>query len=1070
MQHVTCADGRTCTILGTCTVRVQFRNCAIRIDCLVMDLNAAFDIIIGQDWMMTRTAVIDCAKQRLTFTAGLRRITLAMNDAVPGGKGWVDSITAPRHTHVICAMLADSETHDPPHDILQLLHDYQDVVLDGDTLPGAPPQRSDLPPAIPLKEGAEPVAKSMYRLSQLERKELERQVKEGLALGFIEASSSPWSAPVLFVKKKTGELRMVLDWRALNALTVKNACASTDVQSLLDQIGNKRIFSVCDAMSAYHQIGLHPEDRPKTAFRTPLGHFQYTVLGFGLVNSPAIWTTCILNILRDLIGVDCLVYMDDIIIMSTTRENHPAAVQRVLDKLRHHKIYLKARKCKWALEEVEFLGYHISANGVRASESKTQALKAWPTPTNLATLRSFIGLATYFRKFIQGFSNMMRPLTNLLRKDVLFTWSADCESAFRTVKDALTTAPVLALPKLGDDAPEFEVITDASGFGIGACLMQDGHPIAFESRTMSPAERNYCTGEQELLAVVHACKVWRPYLECGRQVTVTTDHRPNTFLATQTLMSRRKARWIEFLSRFVIQWQYKPGRTNVADPLSRQPNLLPVQGSDGDSDNAPHMTPAQHPLMEDIIAAYDADPWFAVYNNVARLQKRAGLYVTEHGQVCVPNDQELRERIIAESHNPAYRGHPGIRKTTKNVQRDHAWPGLTTDVERYVACCPSCQCNKPTSQRPGGLLQPLPLPDYPWQSVALDFIVQLPKDKHGYNAILTFTDRLTKMVHFVKCKTTINAEHTAQLFLENVFRLHGLPETLISDRGSIFVSRFWKEIWRALGMNLTYSTAYHPQTDGQSERTNRTLEQYLRQYVSRNQGDWSMHLTAAEFAINNAYQESVKNSPFMLNYGRNPRTPMSTPWDFKTPVAKAWKTQMQHSLKYARVDLDAAQQRSKAYADKHRREVSFVPGDRVLLNTKNLSLKVPPNGTRKLLPRYAGPFEVMERIGAVAYRIRLPDSMARVHNVFHVSLLKLYRFDGNLQPPPLQIELEGEVLDVFERILDHRPKGPARRNTEYLVKWEGYGHEHNTWEPVSSFDHCTAQIDGYWNSLAVMQQ
>ena len=308
----------------------------------------------------------------------------------------------------------------------------------------------------------------------------------------------------------------------------------------------------------------------------------------------------------------------------------------------------------------------------------------------------------------------MQPLTNLTKKTVAFDWSPDCDKAFQAVKAALSSPPVLALPQLGPDAPPFSVVSDASGFALGACLMQAGHPVAYESRTMIPAERNYSTGEQELLAVVHAFKVWRPYLECGRTVTVVTDHRPNIYLPTQTLMSRRKARWNEFLSRFVIDWQHRPGRTNVADPLSRAPHLLAWVG-DG----------RVHPLLQDIINGYASDPWFRRARNIEPLVETDGCFITLSGQICVPDVSDIRNKVISEAHDPSYRGHPGILRTTKNVQRDHWWPGMTSDVRAYVKQCVSCQMNKPTSTRPAGTLQPLPIPEYPWQCIAMDFIVQI---------------------------------------------------------------------------------------------------------------------------------------------------------------------------------------------------------------------------------------------------------------------------------------------------------------------------------------------------------
>ena len=478
-----------------------------------------------------------------------------------------------------------------------------------------------------------------------------------------------------------------------------------------------------------------------------------------------------------------------------------------------------------------------------------KAVREWPQPQTLGEMRSFLGLATYFRKFIQGFSNMVRPLTNLTRKDVPFVWDAGCQQALDDVKGALTNAPVLALPQMGPGAHRSEVVTDASGIGLGGCLIQDGHPIAYESRTMIPAERNYATGEQELLAVVHCCKVWRPYLESGEAITVVTDHQPNTYLPTQGMMSRRKARWQEYLSRFKIDWVYKPGRTNVADPLSRRPLMLILgaivtrQQSEQDATaGADGLAQASSVLVQEIREGYENDSWLAESSNSGSLKVRNGLYFNGDNAIYVPDHKQLRLRLISEAHNPPYSGHPGIEKTLRNVLQDYWWPGLTTQVQDYVKCCSGCQRNKASNQPKAGLMQPTGVPNCRWQEVALDFIVELPQDSDGYDAIVTFTDRMSKMVHMARCRSTVTAEQAATLFFDDVWKLHGLPEKLISDRGPQFTSASWRELILKLGTNLGMSTAYHPQTDGQSERTNRTLEQYLRNYTSVNQSDWSKWL------------------------------------------------------------------------------------------------------------------------------------------------------------------------------------------------------------------------------------
>jgi len=350
------------------------------------------------------------------------------------------------------------------------------------------------------------------------------------------------------------------------------------------------------------------------------------------------------------------------------------------------------------------------------------------------------------------------------------------------------------------------------------------------------------------------------------------------------------------------------------------------------------------------------------------------------------------------------------------------------------------------------------------------------------------------MVHFAACNSDVTAEQTAQLFYDIIFKLHGVPETCVSDRGTTFVNKFMGELLPKLGMEGCRTTAYHPQSDGQTERTNRTLEQYLRHYTAAMQDDWDEFLSSAEFAVNNAYQESVRNTPFVLNYGRHPRIPLTAPFDyirrlddeqgvrlpidkhtgqFKVPAAKRFQARMQDTLKAARDAMHEAQNRQKQYADLRRSERCFAVGDLVMLNAKYINLKKPAEATRKLLPRFIGPFKVIKKVGTpgkeVAYKLELPESMKRVHPVFHVSLLKPYHADGREQPAPPPIEVDGEQLWKFEDILDDR-KARYGRKREYLVKWLGFGHEHNSWEPESSFAHATAHLEAYWKAKRAQEQ
>ncbi|KAJ9512306.1 hypothetical protein QJQ45_012930 [Haematococcus lacustris] len=433
---------------------------------------------------------------------------------------------------------------------------------------------------------------------------------------------------------------------------------------------------------------------------------------------------------------------------------------------------------------------------------------------------------------------------------------------------------------------------------------------------------------------------------------------------------------------------------------------------------------------------------------------------TGKGTVMVPNDPELREYILHEMHDAAYAGHVGITKTLERLSRVFYWDTMRADVRHYVTTCDACQRDKSSTLKPGGLLNPLSIPDYRWESVSMDLITKLPSASHGFDAICVFVDRLSKMVHFVPCKESMNAKGFARLFVDNVFKLHGLPKDMVSDRGPHFHNTFWHHVQKLLGMRGSLSSSYHPQSDGQTERYNRVLEEMLRHYISPTQADWPDYLSLAEFAVNNSWQESIKSTPFLVNTGQSPITPMlhSLPDKGRCPEGLSYATWWQEAVAKAKLCMQAAQQRQAAYANQDRRDVHYKVGQMVLLSTKNMRLK--PGKARKLLPRFVGPFKVLDLVGQVAVNLQLPASMSRLHPVFHVSLIKPYTgTDVGFMPPPVEW-LDEEPVYYVERLLDHRHVH-AGKAKEYLVQWEGYDADHNTWEPRSNLVGCDKILAEY---------
>jgi transposase InsO family protein len=460
---------------------------------------------------------------------------------------------------------------------------------------------------------------------------------------------------------------------------------------------------------------------------------------------------------------------------------------------------------------------------------------------------------------------------------------------------------------------------------------------------------------------------------------------------------------------------------------------------------------------------YTLDTYFQNPDNTVNMTEYDGFYLHD-GKIVVPDALDLRAHLVQELHDSPYAGHLGVVKTRKLIARHYWWPTLAQDVERYVVHCSHCQKNKARNSRPAGLLQPLELPLSPWHTVSMDFITQLPRSKAGHDAIFVIVDKLSKMCHFVATTTTATAEQTARLFINHVWKLHGVPKVIISDRDPLFTSAFTRALCKSIGTEQALSTAYHPQTDGQTERVNRVLEDMLRMYVSRSQTDWEDKLACAEFAVNNSEHVSTGVSPFFLNYGHHPYLPVSLLPNHRVPGATAFAQKMQRLIAEARRVHRIATQRQAQYANSKRRDVQFEEGDWVLLSSKNLRFK---QGSPKLLPRWVGPFQVAKRVGTQAYELILPARW-KIHDVFHVSVLERYRTDGSVQPPPPADLLGDEVEYEVERILDHRrTKGRGPNPYEYLVKWTGQSHEHNTWEPHVNLVNAPEVLKSYWNSVQV---
>lgn len=991
-----------------------------------------------------------------------------------------------------------------------ILRDYSDVFPD-DLPKGLPPKRF-IDHKIKLEPGSTPTFRNHHRLSPQDMDELKVHLKDLLDHGFIRESHSPYGAPILFAKKAGDtKRRLCIDYRDLNRITIKDRYPLPRVDELIDRLFGAKWFTKLDLRSGYHQVRVAEEDIQKTAFNTRYGQFEYLVVPFGLTSAPSTFMALMNHILHPYLDKFAIAYLDDVLIFSKTLEDHVIHVRTILDEFRKHKLYAKESKCEFFRSEVKFLGFIVGADGVKVDPAKIEAVKVWPVPKSITDVRSFLGFVGFYRKFIKNHSAVVAPISDLtktLTQGSKFIWTPAAQIAFETMIDALCSAPVLVLP---DPSKPYVVTTDASGYALGACLMQDHgnglQPIVYMSKKMLPAETRYPIHHKEMLAIVCALKEWRHYLHGAQfKIRILTDHKSLVHFNSQPKLSERQARWNEFISEFGndIVIEYQEGKKNVvADALSRRAdynddtiitattNTTGTQSDDIklnddsiDSNLNNVSVSINTTLTQQIQDGYQLDTLCKqiLVGNVSKLKKNVkarssvqrfsvsnGLIYYDIKRVYIPDVLSLKTLIISEHHDNKLAGHIGYQKTYDNITRKYYWPNMYIDIKLYVRSCLVCQRTKSENRKPAGLLHPLPIPTRRWQCVTMDFIVQLPKTKNGYDAIMVVVDKLTKRAYFIPTTTTATAPDTALLYFKHVSKNgHGIPEIIVSDRDSKFTSLFWKSLWSLLDTKLAMSTAFHPETDGQTERMNRTLEQMLRAYTNKQQDNWDELLPYCEMAYNNSKSVSTGYSPFFLNYGQDMSLPSNLLSDSAEQIVsndgnaavETILTDLRETLVTVQSNLTKAQEYQKKYADQHRRHDTFKLNDRVLLDTSDITFTT---GSKKLLDKYIGPYKIIEVISDVAYKLDLPIKF-RLHPVFHISKLKRAvetdKFPDRKQlnrPTPV-MKLDGKDAWYVERIIGKRIRA---KKVQYLVKWEDYPEWESTWEPIQNVKHAQDAIDEY---------
>ncbi|GJS83056.1 putative reverse transcriptase domain-containing protein [Tanacetum coccineum] len=654
-------------------------------------------------------------------------------------------------------------------------------------------------------------------------------------------------------------------------------------------------------------------------------------------------------------------------------------------------------------------------------------------------------------------------MTKLTQKKVKFEWGDKQEAAFQLLKQKLCSAPILALPEGSED---FIIYCDASIKGLGAVLMQREKVISYASRQLKIHEKNYTTHDLELGAVVFALKIWRHYLY-GTKCTVFTDHKSLQHILNQKELNMRQRRWLELLSDYDCDIRYHPGKANVvADALSRKEREPPLRvralvmtiSLDLPKQILNAQTEARKPeniKNEDVGGMLIENAKYPEAIRTEKLEPRTDGTLCLNGRSWLPCYDDLRTVIMHESHKSKYSIHPGSEKMYQDVKKLYWWPNMKADIATYVSKCLTCAKVKAEHQRQSGLLVQPEIPQWKWDNITMDFVTKLPKSSQGYDTIWVIVDRLTKSAIFIPMKETDPLEKLARMYLKEVVTRHGIPVSIICDRDPRFASNFWRSLQKALGTSLDMSTAYHPQTDGQSERTIQTLEDMLRACVIDFGNGWVKHLPLVEFSYNNSYHASIKAAPFEALYGRKCRSPVC--WAEVGEVQLTGPEIVQETTEkiiQVKQRMQAARDRQKSYADLKRKPMEFEVGDKVMLKVSPWKGVVRFGKRGKLNPRFVGPFKVIKRVGDVAYKLELPEELSRVHNTFHVSNLKKCHADEPLAVPLDGLHFDDKLQFVEEpiEITDREVKRLKRSRIPLVkVRWNSKRGPEFTWEREDQF-------------------
>lgn len=900
--------------------------------------------------------------------------------------------------------------------LMRLLHQYKHLF--GEAKTTASPKQPQVTHIIDTGPHL-PVHSVPYRASPKEREVIATQIKEMKEKGVIRESRSPWSSPVVLVNKKDGTVRFCVDYRKLNAITKKDVYPLPRIDDALAIFNRMRFFSTLDLISGYWQVKMAVKDREKTAFITHEGLFEFNVMPFGLCNAPATFQRMMDMVLAGLKWKSCLVYLDDIVIFSSTFEEHMKYLEEVFMRLEEHNLYLKPSKCFIAYNEILYLGHKISSEGITPDPNKVAAIVGMKPPKNVSEMRSFLGLCNYYRTYVHDYTKLALPLYELTHNDVPFEWTAKHEECFGQLKEALTSEPLLKHP---DYNYPFIIQTDASDEGIGAVLVQiingELRVIQYISRVLQVNERKWSTREKEALAILWACEEFRPYV-IGSHFVVETDHESLKWLL-EAKAPARLVRWALRLSEFQFEIRHRKGSQNDnADALSRLPNEDgPVPS---DTDQLEQYLNQTEVILTELLPTVDRDQWrakqitdpiigevvqiveqqlnrdkrdvdirdkYEIHNTLLyKMDRKRG-----NRQIVVP--QEWREMVLKLYHCPPTGSHVGRDRLYQLISRKYYWTGMHKDVSDFTAACLDCQKRKPPPPYHHGELMPI-YATHPLHIVGMDIMGPLVMSNEGYKYILVMIDHFTNWVEAAPLRT-LEAQETLDRVIDVFYTTHASSRYILTDRGTQFTSDIFTNWCKTVGIKHLKTTAYHPQTNGKTERFNRFLAIALSLAIDKSQRNWDRVLQSCLLAYRTTIHKHTQETPYYLMYGRDPILSADIIMgvvDNNEPVSEEldvdeYKVKMQSTLVKAYEDVNARYNKVKhSYKEKYdktQKAIEFAEGDLVLVYVPATKKGL----TTKFLSKWEGPYKVVRRLGNITYRVAKDDNYS---TSVHVQRMRPYK-------------------------------------------------------------------------------